>query len=59
MARKRLLVLSAENLKKVHMVIPFLDLQSSPYAELKDELDAAYRRVMEFIWYILGESCHG
>jgi dTDP-4-amino-4,6-dideoxygalactose transaminase len=35
------------------MNIPFLDLTSA-YAELRDELDAAYRRVMESGWYILG-----
>lgn len=34
-------------------MIPFLDLKS-PYLELKDEIDAAYRRVMESGWYILG-----
>jgi dTDP-4-amino-4,6-dideoxygalactose transaminase len=33
--------------------IPFLDLHAS-YAELRLELDAAYRRVMESGWYILG-----
>lgn len=33
--------------------IPFLDLKS-PYIELKAELDAAYQRVMESGWYILG-----
>lgn len=37
------------------MNIPFLDLKS-PYLELKDELDAAYRRVMESGWYILGKE---
>lgn len=37
------------------MRIPFLDLKS-PYIELKDELDAAYRRVMESGWYILGRE---
>ena len=35
------------------MNIPFLDLKA-PYIELKDELDAAYCRVMESGWYILG-----
>lgn len=35
--------------------VPFLDLKS-PYIELRDELDAAYRRVMESGWYILGEE---
>jgi dTDP-4-amino-4,6-dideoxygalactose transaminase len=35
--------------------IPFLDMKS-PYLELKDELDAAYHRVMESGWYILGEE---
>lgn len=33
----------------------FLDLKS-PYQELQTELDAAYRRVMESGWYILGEE---
>ena len=37
------------------MNIPFLDLKA-PYIELKDELDAAYRRVMESGWYILGKE---
>lgn len=37
------------------MKVPFLDLKS-PYLELKDELDAAYRRVMESGWYILGKE---
>lgn len=36
-------------------MIPFLDLKT-PYLELKDELDAAYRRVMESGWYILGKE---
>ena len=35
--------------------IPFLDMYS-PYQELKDELDAAYHRVMDSGWYILGEE---
>ena len=35
--------------------IPFLDLKAS-YLELKEELDAAYRRVMESGWYILGQE---
>ncbi|GFE58641.1 DegT/DnrJ/EryC1/StrS aminotransferase family protein [Geobacter sp. AOG1] len=37
------------------MKVPFLDL-TSPYLELKDELDAAYQRVMESGWYILGKE---
>jgi dTDP-4-amino-4,6-dideoxygalactose transaminase len=37
------------------VTIPFLDLKA-PYLELKEELDAAYRRVMESGWYILGEE---
>ena len=37
------------------MNIPFLDLKAA-YLELKDELDAAYHRVMESGWYILGEE---
>ncbi len=35
--------------------IPFLDLRA-PYKELQAEFDAAYRRVMESGWYILGEE---
>ena len=35
------------------MKVPFLDLKS-PYLEIKNELDEAYRRVMESGWYILG-----
>jgi hypothetical protein len=37
------------------MKVPFLDLKS-PYLELKEELDAAYQRVMESGWYILGKE---
>lgn len=37
------------------MAVPFLDLKAS-YLELKFELDAAYRRVMESGWYILGNE---
>lgn len=37
------------------MTIPFLDLKAA-YQELRDELDAAYRRVMESGWFILGEE---
>lgn len=37
------------------MTIPFLDLKA-PYQELRAELDAAYRRVMESGWYILGQE---
>jgi dTDP-4-amino-4,6-dideoxygalactose transaminase len=33
--------------------VPFLDVKAG-YLELKDDLDAAYRRVMEGGWYILG-----
>jgi len=35
--------------------IPFLDLKAA-YHELKEEFDAAYERVMESGWYILGEE---
>lgn len=37
------------------MKVPFLDLKSR-YLELKDELDAAYPRVMDSGWYILGKE---
>ena len=37
------------------MTVPFLDLKA-PYVELKPELDAAYQRVMQSGWYILGEE---
>jgi dTDP-3-amino-3,4,6-trideoxy-alpha-D-glucose transaminase len=36
-------------------VIPFLDMKSV-YAELKPELDAAYHRVMESGWFVLGKE---
>jgi dTDP-4-amino-4,6-dideoxygalactose transaminase len=36
-------------------MIPFLDMKSV-YAELGPELDAAYRRVMESGWFILGQE---
>ena len=35
------------------MKIPFLDMHA-PYQELKSDLDAAYQRVMDSGWYILG-----
>jgi dTDP-4-amino-4,6-dideoxygalactose transaminase len=35
--------------------IPFLDMKS-PYQELQEELDTAYRRVMTSGWYILGHE---
>jgi len=35
--------------------VPFLNLKA-PYLELKEDLDAAYCRVMESGWYILGEE---
>lgn len=35
--------------------VPFLDLHA-PYLELREELDAAYHRVMESGWYILGKE---
>lgn len=37
------------------MMVPFLDLKA-PYLELKDELDQAYRRVMESGWFITGRE---
>lgn len=37
------------------MSIPVLDMKS-PYRELRQELDEAYRRFMESGWYVLGEE---
>jgi dTDP-4-amino-4,6-dideoxygalactose transaminase len=37
------------------MKVPFLDLKA-PYRELQAEMDAAYQRVMESGWFILGEE---
>lgn len=37
------------------MKIPFLDIHAS-YVELKEEFDAAYRRVMESGWVLLGKE---
>lgn len=37
------------------MIVPFLNIKDS-YLELKQELDAAYQRVMDSSWYILGEE---
>lgn len=37
------------------MNIPFLEMKE-PYLELQKELDAAYQRVMESGWYILGKE---
>ncbi len=37
------------------MKVPFLDLNAQ-YLELKDELDAAYHRVMDSGWFILGKE---
>ncbi|QDV65935.1 DegT/DnrJ/EryC1/StrS family aminotransferase [Crateriforma conspicua] len=37
------------------MPIPFLELKPA-YLELKDEFDAAYHRVMDSGWYLLGEE---
>lgn len=41
--------------KENEMGIPFLDLKAG-YLELKPDLDAAYARVMDSGWYILGEE---
>src|SRR5713101_2964758 len=35
--------------------VPFLELRDT-YIEIKDELDDAYRRVMNSGWYILGDE---
>ena len=37
------------------MTVPFLDL-SAAYQELRVGLDAAYRRVMDSSWFILGKE---
>jgi dTDP-4-amino-4,6-dideoxygalactose transaminase len=37
------------------MIVPFLDVGRT-YLELREEFDAAYRRVMASGWYILGEE---
>lgn len=37
------------------MKVPFLDVKAG-YSELQDALDAAYHRVMDSGWYILGEE---
>ncbi len=37
------------------MDIPFLDIKAS-YKEVEEELDAAYRKVMDSGWYILGQE---
>jgi dTDP-4-amino-4,6-dideoxygalactose transaminase len=39
----------------MNITVPVLDMKS-PYLELQPEMDAAYRRVMESGWYILGEE---
>jgi len=40
------------------MHVPFLDLRG-PYAELREEIDAAMARVAERGWYLLGEEIEG
>ncbi|MCC6209307.1 MAG: DegT/DnrJ/EryC1/StrS family aminotransferase [Gammaproteobacteria bacterium] len=39
-------------------MIPFLDLKA-PHAELRDELRAAYERVLDSGWYVLGGEVEG
>jgi dTDP-4-amino-4,6-dideoxygalactose transaminase len=41
------------NATKMKATVPFLDLKAS-YLEIQDELDAAYQRMMDSGWYILG-----
>ena len=41
------------NATQMKATVPFLDLKAS-YLEIKDELDQAYRRMMDSGWYILG-----
>jgi dTDP-4-amino-4,6-dideoxygalactose transaminase len=43
---------------KAKVEVPFLDLKAS-YLEIKDELDAAYHRVMDSGWYMLGREVQG
>ena len=38
------------------MKVPFLDLKAA-HAELREELDAAYRRVLDGNWFVLGGEC--
>ena len=40
---------------RLKQTIPFLDIKAS-YLELKDEFDAAYRRVMDSGWVLLGKE---
>ncbi len=37
------------------MQVPFQDFRA-PYEEVRDELDAAYRRFMESAWFVLGKE---
>src|SRR5512136_635947 len=39
----------------MNIPVPFLDMKS-PYLETREEMDAAYQRVMLSGWYILGEE---
>lgn len=39
------------------MTIPFLELKPA-YEELREQLDAAYHRVMDSGWYLLGNETH-
>ncbi len=41
--------------RRIAMKIPFLDIHAS-YAELKEEFDAAYHRVMDSGWVLLGKE---
>jgi dTDP-4-amino-4,6-dideoxygalactose transaminase len=41
--------------KQNQMKVPFLDIKAS-YLELKDEFDAAYHRVMDSGWVLLGQE---
>lgn len=44
-----------ESVKECNMKVPFLELLPA-YKELQPELDAAYHRVMESGWYLLGNE---
>jgi len=44
-----------QSYRRASMKVPFLNLKAT-YLELQQELDAAYRQVMQSGWYILGQK---